>query len=194
MRICNPEVSLRPSLVLVTAWSLASLLLGLNGVLAAGTQRFENGLWYNGSGFERKTMFAANGVFVEATETVDTELIDLNGLYVVPPFGDAHDHALASPRFDSENERFLAQGIFYVGNPNSLLRWTQEARAKAARIETVDVRYSNGGLTSSGGHPMQIYDGLAEHSEEWSREELDGQAYFTIDDVAGLEKRWPEIL
>jgi imidazolonepropionase-like amidohydrolase len=169
-------------------------LLGAGAVRAEQVRRFENGLWYNGRIFEEKTMIAVDGVFVEGSSSLDYEVIDLEGGFIVPPYGDAHNHALASPQFEEESDRFITQGIFYAANPNSLLRWTDQAKLLADRKDTVDVRYSNGGITSSGGHPMQIYDGLAERDEEWSHEELDGQAYFTIDDLEQLEKRWPEIL
>ena len=192
--IFDLEVSHSVSLVLVAAWSLAIFLLGSTGAQAEGAQRFENGLWYNGTSFEKKTMLAVDGEFVHRFSESEFEVIDLEGRYIVPPYGDAHNHALAGPEFERENSQFITQGVFYVGNPNSLLRWTDQARLKSARRESVDVRYSNGGITSSGGHPMQIYEGLAKHSDEWSSEELDGQAYFTIDNEAQLEKRWPEVL
>ncbi len=139
-------------------------------------------------------MFAVEGILRDSYDGDDAVTLDLQEGYIVPPYGDAHDHGLADPGFDRDSGRFLAQGIFYVSNPNSILRWTQEARAKAARVETVDVRYANGGLTCSGGHPIQIYDGLAAQSDEWTAEEMAGQAYFIVDGPEQLEQRWQEIL
>ncbi|HSG82037.1 MAG TPA: tetratricopeptide repeat protein, partial [Gemmatimonadota bacterium] len=55
-------------------------------------------------------------------------------------------------------------------------------------------RYANGGLTSAGGHPTQIYATLPGQVEGLSADDLDGEAYFTIDDRAELVARWSEIL
>ncbi|NIN49333.1 MAG: hypothetical protein GTN62_04365, partial [Gemmatimonadales bacterium] len=48
--------------------------------------------------------------------------------YVVPGFGNAHSHGIGNDNFDKESNLFLARGVFYVANPNSI-----GARSAAAR-------------------------------------------------------------
>jgi len=177
-----------------TLGALIALLVIPIPTLAQHVQRYDNGRWYDGTTFVARTMFVVDGTFKASFDGEPSRVIDLDGAFVVPPFGDAHSHALASPRFDHDNDTFLSAGIFYVGNPNSVLRWTRQSRIKAAQPQTVDVRYANGGLTSAGGHPTQIYATLPQQVAGLSADDLDGEAYFTIEDRAELVARWPEIL
>ena len=112
---------------------------------------------------------------------------------VVPPLADAHNHSLADSSFETTSGEFLAQGIFFVQNPNSLRTLTTDAREKAAATETVDVTYSLGCLTSSGGHPVQLYDRAAEQIDGWTAERMKGEAYYEIDDRESLAAAWSSI-
>ena len=86
------------------------------------------------------------------------------------------------------NTEFLSRGVYYVANPNSLGKHTPAAREALASSTTVDARFANGGLTSTGGHPVQIFEsGPETHA-------MDGNAYFAIDTAKQLEERWPQIL
>ncbi len=174
--------------------SVVLLLLLPITAMAQHVQRYDNGRWYDGTTFVEHTMFVVDGIFQTSFDGEPSGVIDLNGAFVVPPYGDAHSHALAGPRFEPDNDAFLSTGVFYVGNPNNVLRWTRQSRIKAAQPQTVDVRYANGGLTSAGGHPTQIDSSLPQQVEGLSADDLDGEAYFTIDDRAELVARWPEIL
>jgi len=54
-----------------------------------------NGRWFDGTVFRRRVFYAAGGVLtVKAPAAVD-EVVDLKDGYVVPPFGDAHNHYIA---------------------------------------------------------------------------------------------------
>ena len=76
---------------------------------------------------------------------------------------------------------------------------------KVNRPKSVDVSYAHGGLTSSFGHPVATYEGLAPYrrpapfdAEETERVRAsrlrDNDAYYIIDTALGLEKKWPLIL
>ena len=52
---------------------------------------------------------------------------------------------------------YLARGVFYAKNPNSIERLTAPVRAHVNTPSSVDAVFANGGLTSSGGHPVQVY-------------------------------------
>ena len=72
-------------------------------------------------------------------------------------------NAGTEPELDRESRRLLAAGIFYLGNVNSIAELTAAARPRVNGAETIEVLYALGGLTSPGGHPVQIYDRLAPH-------------------------------
>ena len=163
------------------------LLLWAPSSFAHGVLKLTNGLWYNGSGFEEREFYAVEGILRESYEG-DFTVVDLEGAHVVPGFGNAHTHGIGSGDFAAENDRFLGRGVLYVANPNSITSRTPSTRERASSENTVDVRLSNGGLTSSGGHPIQIFEPSRERSS------LDGDAYFIVDDASQLDERWSEIL
>jgi hypothetical protein len=130
-------------------------------------------------------MYSVDNVF-RATYDGEARTIDLAGHYVVPPFADAHNHAFADDaNVDEQRARFLRAGIFYVKNPNSSIRGTAAIRSLMNRPETVDVIYANGGLTTKGGHPTQIYDRFGPGMSD--------NAYFIVDSAADLDRVWPLI-
>ena len=54
--------------------------------------RFVNGLWFDGKTFRRRVVYAAGGVLTSKAPAAVGEVVDLKGGFVVPPFGDAHNH------------------------------------------------------------------------------------------------------
>lgn len=158
------------------------------------TAAFTNGLWFTGSGFERKTMYVVAGELrSSAPGSVDTT-IDLGRRYVIPPFGEAHNHNIeGSSRVQARIDQYLAQGIFYIKNPNSL---PSAREVMAGRINTpasVDVVFAHGGVNATDGHPTDLVKrniarGVMKESD------AEGAFYHTIDDAAALEAKWPRIL
>jgi imidazolonepropionase-like amidohydrolase len=167
----------------------AYLLAGT--VQAASSQeayRFVNGHWFDGSGFVAREVFVVGGVIREDAGEARPQVVDLDGGYVLPGYGNAHSHGIGNSDFNEESNKFLARGVFYVANPNSIGARTVAARAALKTSATVDARFANGGLTSTGGHPVQIFESrTGDHA-------MEGNAYFVIDDVVELESRWPDIL
>jgi len=98
---------------------------------------------------------------------------------------------------DDKIAAFLEAGIFYVKNPNvipDLL--TPEVRRKLDQPDTIDVSFSNGGLTASGGHPAPLHGYLASIGvfPGLGPADMENRAYFVVDDEAALEAKWPAIL
>jgi imidazolonepropionase-like amidohydrolase len=179
-------MSLKSTLVFILAFATSP-------AFAHEALQLENGHWWNGQEFVEKTMYSVEGrLQAEPPETVDG-MADLSGGWVVPPLADAHSHALADADFDRTSKQLLAQGVFYLQNPNSLRTFTREPRLRAADVTTVDVTYSLGCLTSSGGHPVQVYDQAASQIEGWTPERMAGEAYYLIDDASALAATWPAI-
>lgn len=158
------------------------------------TLAFVRGRWFTGDAFAERTVYAVGGVFADAAPARVDSMVDLAGAYVVPPFGEAHNHNVEpSRRADALLARYLRDGVFYVKNPNSLPR----ARAAlAGRVNTptsIDVTFANGGLTATGGHPVEI---VARNIARgvWTAVDGAGAFYWTVDDRAALDRQWPAIV
>lgn len=168
---------------------VACLLVGV--AQAAGPQeayRFVNGHWFDGNGFVAREVLVAGGIFRQDVGDAQPRVVNLEGGYVLPGYGNAHSHGIGNSDFTGESSKFLERGVFYVANPNNLGARAAAAREVLESSATVDARFANGGLTSTGGHPVQIYESSAQDHA------LDGNAYFAIDNLEQLESRWPDIL
>ena len=68
---------------------LLPLALLLAGVVHAEAVAWQRGWWYDGERFSRGTRYTVDGVFsARRPESID-RVVDLNGGWVVPAFGDA---------------------------------------------------------------------------------------------------------
>ncbi len=163
------------------------------GQASARVYRFVNGNWFNGAAFEPKTFYSVSGVLRSEHDGRVDSTIDLQNKFVIPPFAEAHNHHFADAMdYRSQINTYLAQGIFYAKNPNNTLKWTAPIRPHINQCASVDVAYSNGGLTASGGHPIQLYEMLAKQSsfQGWAGMEMRNEAYFVIDDEKDLMEQW----
>jgi hypothetical protein len=168
---------------------VACLLVGV--AQASGSQeayRFVNGQWFDGNVFVAREVLVAGGIVRQDAGDAQAQVVNLEGGYVLPGYGNAHSHGIGNSDFTGESSKFLARGVFYVANPNNLGARVVAAREALESSTTVDARFANGGLTSTGGHPVQIYENSAKDHA------LDGNAYFAVDDPGQLESRWPEVL
>lgn len=160
---------------------------------------YTNARWYkaleSGIIFERGDRYTRNGVFVsEKPEGAQT--VDLGGRFVVPPFGEAHNHSVDGPGSEAAAATYVSQGIFYYKNPNGIFAFTEPMLPHWRRADTLDVSFSYGGLSVDEGHPEKLYRmllgwGLYRGTEV---EALDGAAFYDISTVEMLEEKWPQIL
>ena len=159
-------------------------------------QRFVGGLWFDGRSFAPRTVYSVNGVFRMSHDGPVDATHDLRGRVVVPPFAEAHNHHfMEGMDYRSQIATHLAQGIFYAKNSNAMQRLTDPVRPHLNTPESVDVLFAGGGLTATGGHPVQIYDYIADRKmfPGWGRDEMKNQAYFIVDTERDLEAQWPLI-
>lgn len=164
--------------------TLVFFILLTTDALAHGNLKLVNGRWYDGTKFVARTMYAVDNVFRDAYDG-EARTVDLQGMFVIPPFADAHNHVFADGmNVDEQLGRYLRAGIFYVRNPNNSAKLTAPIRARMNKPETVDVTYANGGLTRSGGHPAQIYAQLGPSFVD---------PFYEIDSSADLDAKWPAI-
>src|ERR1044071_1818529 len=51
-----------------------------------------NGLWFNGRTFEPRTLYSVGGHFMTKKPAHVDRVLDLEGAWIVPPFGEGHNH------------------------------------------------------------------------------------------------------
>ena len=152
---------------------------------------FRNGLWYDGRAFVRRDVIVADGTIGGTAAAVDT--VDLGGGWVVPAFADAHSHVFSDTAgIDAQVRRFVQAGILYAKNPNNPGTMVEAVRAVLRAPGAPQVVFANGGLTSPGGHPVQIYEGEAAAAHGARR--FAGDAYVEVADAAALAAAWPNLL
>lgn len=159
-----------------------------------------NGQWFNGKAFEPRTVYSVNGRFTAKKPTRMDRTLDLAGTWIVPPFGEAHNHNLngIEERDRKAIQKYLTDGVFYVKLPgNFFMSDEMKTRLGLNRPESIDAVMAQGAsLTATGGHPYRLA------AEVWFRfgyakgpiETLNGHRFFTIDSEADLEQKWPQIL
>jgi imidazolonepropionase-like amidohydrolase len=172
-----------------------------SAALAPDSQRrnyaFEGGWWWTGDGFERRTFYCEDGILTRRRPARIERVFDFGDRHVAPPFADAHSHTLQSRETaDLMHRRYLEQGIFYVAIANNVGETAMPVREWLAAPQRVDAIFSNGGITSSGGHPIGLWErtilprAFPGHSAEWLR----GRAFFIVDSAEDLARVWPGVL
>lgn len=142
--------------------------------------RFVNAHWWEDGRFVSGDRYVKGGTFVKKTRADRT--VDLNGAFVTPPFGEAHNHNLdGATTARRVSDQYLANGVFYVKIPNSRFETTPDSRALLNRQDTVDATFSMGGITAPGGHPIKLYGFLSRFSgQPREGETFEGDAFHLV--------------
>ena len=168
--------------------------------------KFVNGRWFDGRGFRRATFYSVGGVFSRREPPRVDETLDLAGGYVVPPFADAHCHHFDSAyNVADQIAMYMRDGVFYAKVQTDVRSGALQVADRLNRPDGVDVSYAHGALTSSYGHGVEIYEGLAlfyrtggfdaEQTRRVRASRLrENDAYYVIDTAADLERKWGAIL
>ncbi len=172
------------------------LLVGVSGGAAAQdaapTYELRGARWFDGRRFTPGTRWIADGrITLRRPARVDSTL-DLTGTFVVPAFGEAHNHN-AVPSDTGVSNRYLREGIFYVKNPNSFPRDRDAAAGVFNTPRSIDVVFSNGGLTGPGGHPIDLVRRNVARGV-WKPSDGEGAFMFSIGSARELDAKWPPIV
>lgn len=159
-----------------------------------------NGQWFNGKSFEPRTGYSVNGRLTFKKPARVERTLDLAGTWIVPPFGEAHNHNLNGiEEWDRKAlKRYLADGVFYAKmQSNFPVSGELKDRLGLNRPDSLDVALAQGAsLTAAGGHPYLLAEliWLRQGYFNGPKEALNGHRFFTIDSEAELEQKWPRIL
>ena len=172
------------------------LLLTRQSVTAQVPREYLNGRWWNGSSFEPRVFYSVDGFLTSKKPTGTVEVVDLKQGFVVPAFGDAHNHFPDSEKTQSwANSGFLATGVFYVLNPNDIAELSNPIRSELGKPNTIDVVFAHAGFTCTGGHPRPLYESLVDRKiYNFPKSELEERAYYSIDSLSDIQKKWPHFL
>lgn len=175
---------------------LAGCAMSATDAPVQGRVAYINGHVFDGERFAPRALVAEDGRIISADPASAAESVDLAGGYVVPPFCEAHNHNLGAADENQEAiDRYVSEGIFYVGILSNLPAFTDPVRHTYNTPRSVDTIFGNGGLTASGGHPIRLRESLLERGvyPGFTRETLADHSYFVIDNEADLERKWPLI-
>src|SRR5262245_16669305 len=161
-------------------------------VVSGQCTAFVNGRWFDGHTFVAKTAYAVDGNLTFRKPARIGSSIDLTGGYVVPPFGEAHNHNVepTNPlRIGPLVALYLSHGIFYVKNPECLPRTREKLAGQIDTSTTIDVMFSNGAFTGSDGHPIELKKRNIERGI-WTEADGEGAFYYVVDNRAELDRKW----
>ncbi|MDC6367519.1 MULTISPECIES: amidohydrolase family protein [Flavobacteriaceae] len=159
-----------------------------------------NGKWFNGSTFESKTVWVKNGILNFTNENTENDtIIDLKGKYVIPPFGEAHNHNLESDyKLNERINAYLNNGVFYVKHLSSIKIRIDPLIHHYNKPDGIDVSLAHAPLTATGGHPVALRKRFLEYGRFEglfnTLEEIESHGYFIIDNDMDLENKWEEIV
>ena len=205
MRNCSTRISL------IGVFASLLLTLSVTSTLQAvetsalpsshKTYAYANGKWFDGETFQDTTFYFKAGHLTTFPPSVIDKVVDLQGGFVLPPFGEAHTHNVeGSWNIDHTIHTYLKHGIFYVKNPNNIGEFAEQIQAKLNTSHSIDVVFANGGLTSTEGHPVKLYEDIlrlhryAPFIGRKARGWFKDRGYFTIDTQQDLDMTWPRIL
>ncbi len=173
---------------------MAGLSVAENSRTGTTTTAYVNGYWFDGSHFSRRSAYVVGETLSFRRPKQVDATVDLHGGYVVPPFGEAHNHNVEPlnnvPKLMAT---YLEHGIFYVKNPNNLPRDRATVAPLLNRPDSIEVIFANGGWTSSGGHPAEIAKRLLDR-HLWTERDGEGGFYWTADSPADVERKWAAYL
>jgi len=156
---------------------------------------YRGGRWFDGTRFVQTTMLVQGGVF-RAPGTVKADsVVDLQGGYVVPPFGDAHQH-LVEPDPRPMVAAHLTDGIFYVKDQSNAPILRRLLDRMLNQPTTLDFISANQGWTSPGGHPIEVIRRAPAEGPfaAFMRDSLDPGLLLQVDNVADIDRRWAYFL
>jgi hypothetical protein len=137
-----------------------SLLSIVSCNLFAQNIKLEGGNIFIDGKFEQKTLYVYgnNFSFAERKVKFDT-IMNITNKYVTPPLSEGHTHNLDGNRnIKNELQQFTGNGVAYVMVLTNYKTGADENKSYFNEAGKLQVKYANGGITSTLGHPFMIYE------------------------------------
>ncbi len=173
-----------------------SLLLPLT---AMADDAFINGHWYDGDGFVQRDVYVIDGRIRFKSPDRINNTVDLAGAYVIPPFGEAHNHDLTTD-FEPQERigEYLSDGVYYAKMQSAFSNGFDKLAPYFNHPDSVDVTFGFAPVTGPGGHPISIrelfydrgyYEGIFD-----TKDEIAGIGYTKVENRAELLQKWPSLI
>ena len=181
-------------------WTLVALALSACGPPHVSTEpatEYRNGRWFEGRQFVAKTMWVVGGTFSESRPARVTAVIDLQGGFAVPPYGEGHNHWLEPKLADAYVQTYLRDGIFYVKDQSTAPQFHDQMRPVLGGPASVDYIAAHQGFTGPNGHPVEIIAALAQLGilpVEWTKTHGEGEAVFSVSSEQDIGRAWPKLM
>ncbi len=183
--------SIKLFLVAVLALTPAAVLVD--------TLAFVNGQWFDGESFVAQRIYSMDGTLSFSEPKYVDQRIDLRGSFVIPPFGEAHNHDLTSDwEIQGRINEYLWDGVYYAKMQSAFSIETQNLAGIVNIPASVDVSFTYAPVTGPAGHPIRLrevffdrgyYDDIFP-----SKEAIAGIGYTMIRDRADLDAKWPGLI
>jgi|GEM_PF-1484708 len=179
--------------------TLGALIIYLLNTIICHSQNLHiksTNVW-NGDGFTVKDVYVNQGIIVDYKPAMTDTVINAEGQYLLPAFGDYHTHAFTYSIVEAISQSFLSNGIFYSQDLANDPIGRLANRDFLERKNTIDVNFANGCITSSYGHPIDGYERMAS-GNNWPKNEeerikllengaMEGRAYYVLDKEKDIE-------
>lgn len=160
-----------------------------------------NGQWFDGKDFRPRRVYSINGQFSDKKPARLDSTIDLSGLYIIPPFAEAHNHNIGTGVAERDRkaiQHYLSTGVFYVKIQGNLpLTEATKRQLGLNQPSGLEVSFAQGSLTATGGHPSFLVGEILlrqGYFPGYTKQSLKDYRYFTIDSPVELDQKWPAIL
>jgi imidazolonepropionase-like amidohydrolase len=162
---------------------------------------FLNGRWFDGTGFEAATWYSVQGRLTRNPPLGRLEVVDLSGLFIVPPFGEAHNHNVEGPwNLRTVSDRYFKDGVFYVKIPNNVREFALQIRDRLNLPASLDVAFAHAGLTGRSGHPIGLYEDVLRRNRyeqaigPVERGWFENRAYVVVETEHDVAEKWALII
>jgi hypothetical protein len=160
-----------------------------------------NGKWFNGNSFEPRTVYSVGGRFTSEKPARVDRTLDLAGLWIIPPYADAHNHSIGTGQVELDKiavHRYLSDGVFYV-KMQANIPIDEEIRKRIGldQPDSVDAALAQEAITASHSHPAELADIFFFpdiYVPGFSKEAYEKASIGPIDTVEELDRKWPAVL
>jgi imidazolonepropionase-like amidohydrolase len=160
-----------------------------------------NGRWFNGNSFEPRTVYSVGGRFTSEKPARLDRTLDLAGLWIIPPYADAHNHSIGTGQVELDKiavRRYLSDGVFYVKmQANIPIDEEIKKRIGLGQPDSVDAMLAQEAITASHSHPAELADIFFfpnVYVPGFSKEIYERASIGPVDTVEELDRKWPAIL
>lgn len=166
---------------------------------------FVGGHVFDGTKFFQRNICVDERAIVTCPDVPARE-VSIKGVFITPPFGDAHTHHFDGPySVDAHTNLGIRSGAFYAMTMTAPGSQVAMIRERLRGPGNVDVSSSMGAITGPDSHPIEIYealalgaytfeDQLARADEIHASSLVADDAYFIVETEDDVQEKWPLLL